>query len=131
MTSQTTLRKSKLLGLRKSNLDFERNLIRIENNRRQRNKSKRTRFVPINSLARRLLSELCEKLIGHEDVNASHIYTVTTDAGLRRTVESLAVRGETHTQVPTQEFTAAIADRRKLLNLLVAGGRLELPTLGL
>lgn len=56
---QTTLRKSELLSLRKANLDFDRNLIRVENNRRQRNKSKRARFVPMNSLARHILLELC------------------------------------------------------------------------
>jgi integrase len=160
---QTTLRKSELLGLRKANLDFERNLIRVENNRRQRNKSKRPRFVPMNSLARQLLLELCRAsaseyvfpnketgghikdvktafnsacddagiedfvfhdlrrtgatrlgdaganafhiaaILGHEDVNTSQIYTVATDSGLRRAMESLAGRVETDTEVPTQE----------------------------
>jgi integrase len=57
---QTTLRKSELLGLRKANLDFDRNFIRVENNRRQRNKTKRARFVPINSKARQILLELCK-----------------------------------------------------------------------
>ena len=160
---QTTLRKLELLSLRKSNLDFDRNLIRVENDRRQRNKSKRPRVVPMNSLARRLLLELCKAsgseyvfpnketgghikdvktafnsacadagiedfvfhdlrrtgatrigdaganafhiaaILGHEDVNTSQIYTVATDAGLRRAMESLAEHRETDAEVPTQE----------------------------
>jgi integrase len=159
---QTTLRKSALLGLRKANLDFERNLIRVENNRRQRNKSKRARFVPMNSRARQLLLELCKAsgseyvfpnketgghikdvktafrgacadagiedlvfhdlrrtgatrlgdaganafhiaaILGHEDVNTSRIYTVATDSGLRRAMESLVEKRETDAEVPTQ-----------------------------
>jgi len=158
---QTTLRKSELLSLRKANLDFDRNLIRVENNRRQRNKSKRPRFVPMNSLARQLLLEVCRAsgseyvfpnkktggyikdvktafnsacedariedfvfhdlrrtgatrlgdaganafhiaaILGHEDVNTSQIYTVATDSGLRRAMESLAGREPTVTEVPT------------------------------
>jgi len=157
------LRKSELLGLRKANLDFDRNLIRVENNRRQRNKSKRVRFVPMNSRARQLLLELCKAsgseyvfpnrktgghlkdvktafnnacedagiedfvfhdlrrtgatrlgdaganafhiaaILGHEDVNTSQIYTVATDSGLRRAMESLAVQKATDAEVPTQE----------------------------
>ena len=158
---QTTLRKAELLGLRKANLDFDRNLIRVENNRRQRNKSKKPRFVPMNSLARQLLLALCKAsgseyvfpnkktgghikdvktafnsacddagiedfvfhdlrrtgatrlgdaganafhiaaILGHEDVNTSQIYTVATDTGLRRAMESLTVQGPTVTEVPT------------------------------
>jgi integrase len=160
---QTTLRKSELLSLRKANLDFDRNIIRVENNQRQRNKSKRARFVPMNSLARQILLKLCRTsgsefvfpnkktdgyikdvktafnsacedagiedfvfhdlrrtgatrlgdaganafhiaaILGHEDVNTSQIYTVATDSGLRRAMESLAGRGGTDTEVPTQE----------------------------
>jgi len=160
---QTTLRKTELLGLRKANLDFDRNIIRVENNRRQRNKSKRARFVPMNSRARQILLVLCRAsgseyvfpnrktgghikdvktafngacedagiedfvfhdlrrtgatrlgdaganafhiaaILGHEDVNTSQIYTVATDLGLRRAMESLAKKRETDAEVPTQE----------------------------
>ena len=48
-------------------------------------------------------------IFGHEDVNTSQIYTVATDAGLRRTMESLAGQVGTDTQVPTQQ------ERRPLL----------------
>lgn len=159
---QTTLRKSELLGLRKANLDFDRSLVRVENNRRQRNKSKKARFVPMNSRARQLLLELCTTsgseyvfpnrktgrhirdvktafnracrdagledfvfhdlrrtgatrlgdaganafhiaaILGHEDVNTSQIYTVATDSGLRRAMESLAGQEGTDAEVPTQ-----------------------------
>ena len=74
---QTMLRRSELLGSRKENLGFERNLIRV------------------------------------------------TNAGLRRAMETLTVTpGQTDAIVPTRR-TAAAAGRRKLLNLLVAGGDLN------
>jgi integrase len=58
------LRKSELLGLRKANLDFDHDLIRVENSRRQRNKSKRPRHVPMNSRAKEILLGLCEATDG-------------------------------------------------------------------
>ena len=42
-------------------------------------------------------------ILGHEDVNTSQIYTVATDLGLRRAMESLAKKRETDAEVPTQE----------------------------
>ncbi|MET0621849.1 MAG: tyrosine-type recombinase/integrase [Pyrinomonadaceae bacterium] len=42
-------------------------------------------------------------ILGHEDVNTSQIYTVATDSGLRRAMESLAEKRETDAEVPTQE----------------------------
>jgi len=42
-------------------------------------------------------------ILGHEDVNTSQIYTVATDSGLRRAMESLATRRATDAEVPTQE----------------------------
>jgi integrase len=159
---QTTLRKSELLGLRKANVDFDHGLIRVENSGRQRNKSKKARFVPMNSRAREVLLELCEasdgeyvfpnrktsgyikdvktgfnaacedakiddltfhdlrrtaatrlgdaganavyiqQILGHEDISTSQIYTVATDAGLRRAMETLAGRSGTDAIVPTQ-----------------------------
>lgn len=42
-------------------------------------------------------------ILGHEDVNTSQIYTVATDAGLKRAMESLAVQKATDAEVPTQE----------------------------
>jgi hypothetical protein len=42
-------------------------------------------------------------ILGHEDVNASQIYTVATDSGLRWAMESLAEKRETDAEVPTQE----------------------------
>lgn len=42
-------------------------------------------------------------ILGHEDVNTSQIYTVATDFGLRRAMESLAKKRETDAEVPTQE----------------------------
>ena len=42
-------------------------------------------------------------ILGHEDVNTSQIYTVATDSGLRRVMESLAEKKETDAEVPTQE----------------------------
>ena len=40
---------------------------------------------------------------GHEDVNTSQIYTVATNSGLRRAMESLAVQKATDVGLPTQE----------------------------
>ena len=55
----TMLRKSELLGLRKENLDFERDLIWAVNSGGQRTKSKKSRAVPMNSTARQILLDLC------------------------------------------------------------------------
>jgi hypothetical protein len=65
-------------------------------------------------------------------MNTSQVYTIATNEGLRRAMESLTRgRGATATGVPHKRRTAAGGDSRKCLKLLVAGGRLELPTLGL
>jgi len=42
-------------------------------------------------------------ILGQEDVNTSQIYTVATDAGLRRAMESLAEKKVTDAEVPTQD----------------------------
>ena len=42
-------------------------------------------------------------ILGHEDVNTSQIYTVATELGLRRAMESLAEIRKTDAEVPTQE----------------------------
>jgi integrase len=43
-----------------------------------------------------------QQILGHEDVSTSQIYTVATDAGLRRAMEALAGRDGTVAIVPTQ-----------------------------
>ncbi|HEV2762584.1 MAG TPA: site-specific integrase, partial [Pyrinomonadaceae bacterium] len=161
---QTMLRKTELLGLRKVNVDFERGLIWASNSGGQRTKSKKSRPVPMNSVARQILQELCRAsgseyvfpnketgnyikdiktafksacrdakikdfkfhdlrrtgatrlgdsgadafyitaILGHADVNTSQIYTIATNEGLRRAMESLTRRrGPTVAEVPTNE----------------------------
>lgn len=159
----TMLRKTELLSLRKSNLDFERGLIWASNSGGQRTKSKKSRPVPMNSFARQLLEELCRTseseyvfpneetesyikdiktafrsacrdakikdfrfhdlrrtgatrlgeagadafyitaVLGHADVNTSQVYTIATNEGLRRAMESLTRTPKaTDTKVPTE-----------------------------
>jgi integrase len=159
----TMLRKTELLSLRKSNLDFERGLIWATNSGGQRTKSKKSRPVPMNSFARQLLEELCRAskseyvfpneetqsyikdiktafrsacrdakikdfrfhdlrrtgatrlgeagadafyitaVLGHADVNTSQVYTIATNEGLRRAMESLTRHPRlTDTKVPTE-----------------------------
>ena len=158
----TMLRKTELLSLRKSNLDFERGLIWATNSGGQRTKSKKSRPVPMNSFARQVLEELCRAgeseyvfpneetdsyikdiktafrsacrdakikdlrfhdlrrtgatrlgeagadafyitaVLGHADVNTSQVYTIATNEGLRRAMESLTRHPRmTDTKVPT------------------------------
>jgi integrase len=160
----TMLRKTELLSLRKGNLDFERGLIWASNSGGQRTKSKKSRPVPMNSLARQMLLELCRAseseyvfpneetgsyikdiktaftsacrdgkikdlrfhdlrrtgatrlgeagtdafyitaILGHADVNTSQVYTIATNEGLRRAMESLTQKlRPTVTEVPTNE----------------------------
>ncbi|HEV2707846.1 MAG TPA: site-specific integrase [Pyrinomonadaceae bacterium] len=160
----TMLRKTELLSLRKANLDFERGLIWASNSGGQRTKSKKNRPVPMNSVARQMLFELCRAseseyvfpikktgsyirdiktafnsacrdaqikdfrfhdlrrtgatrlgeagadafyitaVLGHADVNTSQVYTIATNEGLRRAMESLTRKPKpTVTEVPTNE----------------------------
>ena len=189
---RTMLRKSELLGLRKENFDFERDLIWVVNAGGQKTESKKSRPVPMNSVARQILLGLyranpsefvfpngktgshvkdvktafgaaCRAaklndlrfhdlrrtgatrlgeggvdafyiaaILGHADVNTSQVYTVATNTGLRRAMGARAARARTDRRdSPHTRRTAVTAGRRILLKLLVAGGRLELPTLGL
>jgi integrase len=150
----TMLRRSELLSLRWQNMDFSGGVIRVVNSQGEKTKSKRGRLVPMNSVARELLSDLRKKsegdyvfmnketggpvtevktafnnacaeagiknltfhdlrrtgatrlgeagadafyiaaILGHSDVRTSQIYTVATNEGMRRAMESLTRRAE-------------------------------------